>query len=402
LADFETIRQQFPALTEKVFLDAACVGLAPRAATEAIRKFLDRTLNCPERSATLNHIAMDECCSRARSQAARLVNAGEDEIALVESTTHGLSISAGALPLVRGDRVLLCNLEFLEVAIPWCQKQKEIGLEIDVVPHHNGEVRVADIADRLSPRTKVVAISAVQWSNGFRVDLGALSKLCRDRKVWLVLDAIQQLGAVPIDVQRTPVDVLVCGGHKWLNSPFGLGFLYLRRDLMPLLRRPLAGYLSLETPAGGWGNYFQTPSITPVREYRFVTGARSFENGGTANYPGAVGLAESVDQIHTIGQSNIADHIFHLTDHLIAGLDAAGVQIVTPRAREHRSGIVTFSLGPAERNVAMMERLLDQHILVSVRYTSGVGGVRVSCHMYNSTQDLDCLLEAVRHFVQGG
>src|SRR5437660_6304275 len=169
----------------------------------------------------------------ARPAAARLINAHPDEIALVESTTHGLTLAAASIPLERGDRVLISDLEFLEVALPWVQRKKD-GIEIEVVPNQNGEARVEDFAARITPRTRVIAISTVQWNNGYRADLEALSKLCREHGIRLVVDAIQQLGAVPLDVRRIPVDILACGGHKWLNAPFGCGFsLCQARRLLP-------------------------------------------------------------------------------------------------------------------------------------------------------------------------
>ena len=226
-------RQHFPGLLDKTFLDAACVSLAPRPAVEAIEKFLGLTMICPLDSSTHHHIFMDEMRAAARPAAARLINAHEDEIALVESTTQGLTVAANSIPLEPGDHVLISDLEFLEVAVPWVQKRggqaESGGIEIDVVPNRNGEVRVDDFAARLSPRTRVIAVSTVQWTNGYRLDLAALSRLCQDRGVWLVVDAIQQLGAIPLDVRQTPVDILACGGHKWLNAPFGCGFLYVNR-----------------------------------------------------------------------------------------------------------------------------------------------------------------------------
>ena len=205
---------------------------------------------------------------------------------------------------------------------------------------------------------------------------------------------------MPIDVKAVPVDLLVCGGHKWLNAPFGAGFMYVNRARRDELRPSPGGYLSMETPAGGWGNCFQTPSLSPMREFRFVDEARRFENGGTANYPGAIGLAASLKLIQTLGQARIAERIYALTDYLIAGLQARGVELVTPLEREHRSAIVTFTVGSAAANVALMEALLDRRVLVSVRYTSHVGGVRVSCHFYNSERDLDCLLAGVDAWLQ--
>ena len=388
-------RQHFPGLVDKVFLDAACCSLAPRQAVDAIQKFLDLTLTCPLNSSTHHHIFMDEMRAAARPAVAKLINAQQDEIALVESTTHGLSLAAQAIPLERGDRVLMSDLEFLEVAVPWVQKRAE-GIEIDVVPNHAGEVRAEDFAARVTPRTRVVALSSVQWTNGYRADLAAFGKLCKDRSIWLVVDAIQQLGAIPLDVRQTPVDILACGGHKWLNAPFGCGFLYVNREAIPKLSAPVAGYLSVKDPPGGWGEYFQTPTITPVRDYQFSHGARRFETGGTANYPGAIGLAASLKLIEQLGRQEIAEHIDSLTERLMAGLDRIGLEVITPRARPARSGIVTFSVGSAEENVKLMKGLQQKKILVSVRYTSKVGGVRVSCHFYNSEEDVEALLDAVK------
>jgi cysteine desulfurase / selenocysteine lyase len=399
--NIDQAREQFPALKDKAFLDSACVSLAPTVAVEAIREFLDIAQLCPARSSTYHHIMLDEMRSKARTQVARLIECREDEVALVESTTHALNIAANALPLERGDSIVMSDLEFMEVGIPWCQKQKEIGIEVDVVPNRQGRVAVEDLAARVTPRTKAIVVSAVQWSNGFRVDLHKLSALCRERSVYLIVDAIQQLGATPISVTVTPIDMLACGGHKWLNAPFGTGFLYVRKELMPSLRRPLAGYLSVEPPAGGWGNYFQTPEITPVRQYDYVEEARRFETGGTSNYPGAIGLSASLQLLLELGQETVASHVRRLTDYLLAGLQKLGVEIATPLDAESRSGITTFTLGPREQNVAAMEYLLDRRVLTSVRYTSNVGGVRVSCHFFNNQKDLDQLLEHLREFLRG-
>jgi cysteine desulfurase / selenocysteine lyase len=181
-----SVRQHFPGVQDKVFLDAACVSIAPRPAVEAIAKFLDLAMVCPNESATAQHIFMDNMRAAARPAIARLINAHENEIAIIESTSHALALTADAIPLERGDRVLMPDLEFMQVAIPWVQKKKH-GIEIDVVPNRDGEVRIEDIADRIQPLTRVITVSSVQWSHGFRCDLAALSQLCRDRKIWLVV-----------------------------------------------------------------------------------------------------------------------------------------------------------------------------------------------------------------------
>jgi cysteine desulfurase/selenocysteine lyase len=309
-----------------------------------------------------------------------------------------LNIVANAIPLQHGERVLLCDLEFLEVALPWIQKHREIGVEIDVVPNRNGQISMEDLEAAITARTRVLTISSVQWNNGFRCDLDAVSRLCRDRGIFLIVDAIQQIGAIPLDVRKTPVDAIACGGHKWLLSPFGCGFLYLSREFRARVQPPLAGYLSVAEPESGWGTYFGTPSITPVSNYEFVADARRWENGGTANYPGAIALGESIGLINEIGIENIGEHISALTDYLIDALQQEKIQVVTPTDRHYRSGIVTFTLGSAADNAALIEFLQQHTVLVSLRYTSDVGGVRVACHLFNNRDDITRLVELAGEF----
>ena len=204
------------------------------------------------------------------------------------------------------------------------QKRQEIGIEIDVVPNRNGQILIEDIDAAITANTRVITISSVQWSNGFLCDLDALSRLCRDRGVFLIVDAIQQIGAIPLDVKKTPVDAIACGGHKWLLTPFGCGFLYLSQEFRAQVKPPLAGYLSEAEPEGGWGAYFQTPTIKPVRDYGFVDAARRWETGGTANYPGAIALAESVGLINEIGIENVGEHVLCLTDTWLTTCNSKG------------------------------------------------------------------------------
>jgi cysteine desulfurase / selenocysteine lyase len=393
-------RHEFPALDQQVFLDSACVSLAPQRAVQKLRAFLDMAAFCPSGSSTQHHLDMDAMRSAARPQIAKLINADEHDIALVESTSHGLNLVANALPLQRGDRVVICDLEFIEVAVPWVQKRDDLGIEIDSVKNREGRILIEDIEAAITPKTRVVAISSVQWSNGFRCDLNGLSRLCRERGVFLIVDAVQQIGAIPLDIQKTPVHAIACGGHKWLMAPFGCGFLYLSKEFRARLKPPLAGYLSVADPEGGWDTYFETPSIVPVRDYEFIGDARRFETGGTANYPGAIGLAESVGLLNEVGIDSIGHHVMSLTSYLIDVLHHQQLQVVTPEAREHRSGIVTFTLDRKEDNLALIDFLRQQKVLVSVRYTSHVGGVRVSCHLFNNTDDIDRLVELAGAFIR--
>jgi selenocysteine lyase/cysteine desulfurase len=169
--------------------------------------------------------------------------------------------------------------------------------------------------------------------------------------------------------------------------------MYINPASRDRLRPSIAGYLSVNPPDGGWAEYFRTPAISPLQPVTFTTGARRYETGGTGNYPGMVGLAASIGIINRLGTETIAAHILGLTDALLKGLAHLPVRTVTPPDPACRSGIVTFGLDDVAREAALIERLLDERIMVSHRYTSGVGGVRVSCHFFNTTDDIARLLD---------
>jgi selenocysteine lyase/cysteine desulfurase len=400
VASLSNIREQFPALQDKTFFDSAGVGIAPRVAVDSIRAFLDETMFAPVRSMVDHHMAIDAAREKARPEAARLINASEDEIALVESTTHGLTIAARAIPLEPGDNIVTADLEFIAVPLAWRQPKSGLSPEIRVAKNKLGELPVSAFEELVDRRTRAVVISSVQWNNGYLCDLRRIGELCRNFGILLIVDAIQQLGAMPLDVTKVPVDIVVCGGHKWLNAPYGAGFMYIRRSIANRLRAPVAGYLSLEPPLGGWGKYFETPSIIPLQPVEFSRDARQYENGGTANYPGGIGLAASLRMINELGRDAIEQQIRTITDYLLEGLQTMRMNVVTPLSPANRSGIVVmnFPRNP-QKDIALKEHLLDQKVLVAVRYTSNVGGVRISCHFYNNKSDVDRLLNAIENFV---
>ncbi len=393
-------RRLFPGATGAVFLDTACVSLAPSTAVGAVTDFARSVARCGERDASAFHVAMDRQRDRAVLEGARLLGADPRDIALVESTTHGLNIAAQSISFEPGDNVVIADLEFLQVAIPWVKLHERGTIaEVRLARNVDGALPVEAFARVIDDRTRAVVVSSVQWSNGYRVDLAELGRLCRECGAYLVVDAIQQLGAVGLDVSETPVDLLVAGGHKWLNSPFGCGLLYIGVDALTMLRQPSWGYLSLETPEGGWPRYFSTPETSPLRDYEFPTAAKSFEIGGTANYPGAVALGASLALVNEIGIDRVESHVLALAGRLQEELDRLGVRVVSRPEPEARSGITTFTVSddPAE-NERLLGQLLDERILVSIRYTSGVGGIRVSTHYFNDDGDLDTLIGAVgRH-----
>jgi selenocysteine lyase/cysteine desulfurase len=394
--DLAAVRSCFPGTRGRAFLDAACVSLLPVQADEALRRLGQDLLLCPARDASAHHIALDRSAEAPRREVARLINAHPEDVALVESTTHALEVVAGAVPLGPGDKVLVGATEFLGLAVPWVGRRQRQGFTIEVVPHRAGRLLAEDFERAADARTRLLLLSSVQWSSGYCADLAAFSAVAAAKGLVLVVDAIQGLGALRLDLARTPVDFLVCGGHKWLNAPAGRGFLYVspRWQDRPA---PARGYLHVEEPAEGWARYFATPEIPAVRDYDFTTTARRFELGGTANYPGNVVLGAAVGLLNEVGPEAIEGHVLGLGAELREGLRRAGAAVVSPDGPGECSGIVTFTLGQGvERDRAFLERLWDRGVIISQRYTAGVGGLRVSVHLYNDAGDVARLLEEVR------
>jgi len=392
-------RACFPGLSDKVFLDAACVSLMPATAQSALARLGEALVSCPEQDASAHHIALDKLAEKTVREAARLLNCAADDIALVESTTQGLQAVAACVPLAEDENILIGELEFLGLAVPWIGRRRHLARRFRVIAHRNGRLEAADFASAIDSRTRMILLSSVQWNNGFRAELAAFSQLARDRGLVLVVDAIQQLGVIGLDVQRTPVDFLVCGGHKWLNAPAGRGLLYISPRMRERYPPPWFGYLNVAEPQGGWAHYFATPTIPAVRPYEYAPSAKAYELGGTANYPGNVVLGEALAIINAIGTAAIERHILELAGQLVEGLRSAGASVVSPQDETRRSGITTFTLGRgAEADTALLRHLLDRRVFVSQRYTGGVGGIRVSTHFFNNEQDLGLLLEGVRTF----
>lgn len=392
-------RRQFPGLESKTYLDAACMGLCPLSTAQVVAEFASQTVSCGAQSATDLHGAFTVQRENARETIACLVHASPSDVAFVESATHGLAVVASALPLTPGDRVLIPDTEFLQMGVVWSQL-RQAGISTDLVRHQEGRLTMDAIRACITAQTRVIAISSVQWTHGYRVDLASLAELCRQRGIWLVVDAAQHVGVLPLDVQETPVDALVAGGHKWLNSPFGAGFLYLSPHLRPLLRPALRGFMAATPPRATWGEAFQHPEVTPLMDCDFTDDACSWETGGTSNWVGAIALAASIRILLRLGPSTVAAHALTLTSQLIEEIEGTPLRVVTPKSPERRAAIVTFTTGSAPGDTALMQHLLAQKIAVSVRFTSGVGGVRVSSHYFNSTDDIERLAREVRNWIR--
>ena len=390
--DWRAVRADYPPTARGAYLDTACKGIPSPAAVAAIADHCRFLRECPGASTTADTLVAMERLEAARRAAAALVGAAEDEIALVQSTQDGLDALAGALPLRRGDVVLASDVEFVGTMLPWTALARD-GVEVRLVPHRGGRVAVEDFEAAMDGRTRAVVVSSVQEVNGYRVDLDALARLCRERGVLSIVDGVQHVGPLPLDVRSTPVDAVAVGGHKWLCAPFGMGFLYVRRELHERLEPPVAGYMTTEPPSGDWLRYLEDPERRPTDAMRTAADARKLELGAIGSSLPAAGLAAALETLLELGPAAVAARTRELVRLAGELLERAGATLVLP---PDECAFVTFRGGGGiEADRALVERLAAAGVAVSLRFTTGVGGIRVSPYLYNDESDLELLADVV-------
>lgn len=370
--DWDHLRQtEFPVSESWAYLDHAAVAPLPRRAGDAMRAWVDDQ----ERNGCVNWPQWERRLDDFRESLATLIHAKAEEIAFVSSTTHGIGAIAEGFPWKPGDNVVTAEEEYPSNLYPW-QHLADRGVGLRTVPSRDGRVWVDDLARAMDDRTRVLTISHVEWSSGFRNDLDKLGELCRSRGAAFFVDTIQGLGPLTIDVSRTPIDFLATGGQKWLLGPEGAGFLYVRSSWIERLRPILVGGHSVV------GSYND-----PRNEFRLKPSAQRWE-GGSFNMPGLQTFAASVSLFLEIGPCVVSERILDRAEGVRERAREAGWSIVGSTRPEDLSGIV-----------AMTREGVDPTNFVALARSRGValaarrGRVRVSPHMYNNDDDLERLGE---------
>lgn len=400
--DFEKIRkEEWPVLETMTFLDAACVSFAPQRTVKAVKAFADMTAVQEEANSSAHHIAMDSLRHKAYDEATKLLNADPEEIALVESTSHGLNIAAQGIELQDGDNIITTNLEFIQVALPWCVMRKDKNIDIRVCKTEDNRFTAKDFAALVDDKTKLIVMSTLEWCNGWQTDLKELGDYCKEKGVYLVVDAVQQLGVTKIDTKACHIDILTAGGHKWLNSPYGTGVLYVNKETLPKLKQSYAGYLNTTVPEGGWGAYWENPAAPSVNNWTFDNTARKFEIGGTSNYTGAIALGESLALVNEIGIENIEKRVREIAVYCMDRIEEIGGTLITHRDPGHFGGIVIARLyDDLDVDRMILKKLHARRIFIAQRFTDFIGGFRISCQYFNNGKDIDTMIDAMKELIK--
>lgn len=312
---------------------------------------------------------------------ASMLNADSADLTLTRATAHGLGLLAGGLDWREGDNVVGAWMEFPTNLYPW-MALSDRGVELRRASPEEGRIGVAQVMELVDDRTRVVALSLVQFWNGYRADVAAIGAACRERGVILAVDAMQAVGAVRIDVRRANVDLLAAGSMKWLLGTWGIGFCWLHPQLTERLRPVLVGMGSVADPFGD--------VMDP--ELEWAPGARRFQESA-ASWLDIAAFRAGVELLADFGHDAVEERVVGLTTRLGKALEADGHEIVAPwpRPPEESSGLIAFrtpGVDP-ERNV---ELALDSGLFIRAYGDMN----RVSPHFYNTEDELDRLVEVLR------
>jgi len=371
-------RDEFPwaADGESTYLNTASTGPLPRRSVVAVADFSERRAAPHRMTDELQFGTLD----RSRELVAKLIHAQSSEIALTTNTGFGINIAATSLPLGKGDVVLGIEHEFPANVYPWMAASKRRAFEFRLLPVSNGipsqEQLIAALDDR---GVRAVAISWVGFASGYRFDLAAIGAECRRRGIIFVVDAIQGLGPATIDVEACAIDILACGAQKWLLSPWGTGFVYVRRDLIR----------SLDPVFASWMGVRGSDDFARLVDYDLAwrDDARRFEFI-TLPFQEFAGLNASLDLFFELGPANVAAYTASLVDRVLSWATSNAVEVVTPADRAHRAGIVSLRFPDG---VARSDKLRAAGVVHSFRE----GAIRLAPYFFNTRDEVDRALDVL-------
>ena len=372
--DWPALRELFPVLKEYAYFGWAATSPLSTRVADAMLRHVSETRD----EGAARYRDWYQTYEAVRREAGVLGGASADEIALLKNTSEGLSTVAFGFAWKSGDNLLLPRGEFPANLYPWLAL-RERGVEVRrIEPDAQGRFTAADVERLMDDRTRLVALSWVNYSTGFRVDLRAIGELCRSRGIFFCVDVIQGLGVLPLDVAAMRIDAFCADGHKWLCAPEGLAVFYLRHE-----------WLDRVQPASrGWWCVTQ-PARFDLEDQPLADTARRFECG-TLPTTNAYGMREALALVNATGIEHIAARVHELTAKLIHRLRENGAEVVRADGNDEWSGIVSFGVpGQDPRKLAL--ELERRKIIVTPRG----GRLRAAVHAWNDEGDLARLLKAL-------
>jgi len=364
---WQRYQDQFPVRKRLTYLNHASVAPLCRPAAEAMQRLAADALEF----GSFHYDEWLACYEGVRTAAARLMGASRDEIALVKNTSEGISTVAMGLDWRVGDKIVAFREEFPSNYLPWVRLE-ENGVRLEWLSCFDPLDRI----EQAARGARLLAISFVQYLSGYRANLEAIGEICSRNRCIFLVDAIQGLGAFPVDVRKAGVHALAADGHKWLLGPEGCGILFISKELQD----------SVRPVEFGWTNVAKYQDYSS-RDLALRQDAGRFECG-TLNTIGCYGLRASLEFLLDVGLGEISPVVQKLGNAVAEGAKGKGYEVLGSRSQSTGAGIVSFRK-PGVESLDVVEKLKAAGIVVSLRQ----GWVRVSPHFYISEDDVARMVE---------
>ena len=369
------LRALFPVTQRANYLNHAAVSAPPATTINAIQKYLADV----SQNGSVNFRDWLNTKERTRGLLAGLLGARPEQVAFMRNTSDGLSTVANGLKWRNGDNLVTFRNEFPSNIYPWLRLREAFGVEVRMCEERDGRIELDELIGLMDDRTRLIAISHVQYASGFRADLARLGSAARAHDALLVVDVIQSLGVVPVDVESDLIDAAAGACHKWLLTPEGVGYIYLSDRARSRIQPTLVGWISVPNP-DDYNNF----------EQGWNEGTLPWETGtGPAGL--IHGLEESLKLLTQVGTKNIQDHLEVLTDHLCERLQSSTYEVVSSRRSGEKSQIVCIRCSSGLSSMDLYSHLMKLNIITAPRGDR----LRISPHLYNTLEEIDRLIEAL-------
>ena len=375
LININEIRENFPVTQNLVYLDHAAVAPLHKGLKIALEAYTEHFLNQGVR----NYDYWHEKTEQIRENFAKFIKADKSEIAFIKSTSAGLSMLANGINFQEGENVIIPDIEFPSNIYPWLNLQRK-GVNVKFLKCEHGILDLNRLESLIDEKTRVVSVSWVQFTNGYKADLTRISEICRNKsnqfgkKIYFCVDAIQGLGALELDVSKIDIDFLAADGHKWFLAAEGSGFLYCNKNIIN----------DIHPATVGWKSVVNSLDFTNIH-FDLEKSAKKFEEG-SMNLAGILTLGASLELFNKYGTNNIENRILNLSKYTCKLLEEKNIELVTKNEDFCRSGIISFKT----KNInAAYEKLLK----LNVQFSKRGEYLRISPHFYNTKQEIEYFVD---------
>lgn len=377
----ETRRREFPVVADQIFMGHAGVTVLPRGVAEATIAYIEQSSRKHQEFGDVLRDVAD-----TRKVAARFIGAQPGEIALLGPTSLGLSLFANGLPWEAGDEVVCYADDYPANVYPWMELERR-GVRVQYLePERLGEITPELVAAAITERTRLVALASCHFLSGYRIDVDAIGRLVHEKGALFSLDAIQTIGASPLQVGQ--VDFLSADAHKWMLGPMAIGIVYVKRELFDTLRPTLIGAWNVKSP-----NFIVQPEV------KFFETAQRYEPG-VLNVAGIYGMRAALNLIADCGIEAVHARLMVLKQQIVQGARELGFEVIGPVEGTNASGITTLSHPTADLG-AIFKTMEAAGIVGSLRHDrSGRGLLRFSPHFYNTAGEIDRVLAVLKRSIQ--